>query len=381
VILNRFLREDKIIWNKDLGHKPIIFWGCGNNAIIIRQIMKQKGIIPSAYVDNDLEKAGNEIDGVKVYSYEDMKRNFKDYIIFLTVAVNNAVSIKRQLLEAGELHPVFHLEKPFKVDEEFLEYDYVREHEKEFEAAYSYLADELSRTLFIENVNFRLCGNKMKLLQYIDGNTFFDKRLIAKKDDHIYVDAGAYTGDTLLRFYAFCGGNYKHLYAMEPDPDNFRLLTNVVKGGRICDTTLFPVGGWDKKDVLTFYTVSQEANKNFDSPNFFKNMQNTMPDAWKIHEENFVEEKIPVDTVDNLLNGGPCTVLKINALAADLQILRGSEQTIKKYRPVIVGEFGARKENLTEMFRLMKLWNPSYSIFLRQKEIFGDSKTVFIVKE
>ena len=45
----------------------------------------------------------------------------------------------------------------------------------------------------------------------MDGDTFFDDKLIPVSDKHSYVDVGAYTGDTLLKFYAFSRGRYKKI--------------------------------------------------------------------------------------------------------------------------------------------------------------------------
>lgn len=375
--VDRYIRKEKLLWNEIDTKIPVIFWGCGNNAHIVRKLLAMKGIEPVAYCDNSPKRVGTQIDGIEVLSYEQIRKKYQTYYLILTVSVRNAVSIMAQLEKADEKNKIFHLEKPFKVDDELLEYEYLEQNIQKFETVYDMLEDELSKKIYVENVNFRLSGNKLELIKYIDGDSFFDEKLIPGSEHHSYVDVGAYTGDTLLRFYAFCSGKYDRMYAVEPDKENFSGLKSLVKLGRLENVTLFNVGGWDSKDVLTFYTANNKNERNFDSPNFFKDMGETVPSYCGIEEEDFVEEKIEVDTVDNLLEGEGCSVIKINALAADFQSLRGCRKTIERYKPVIVGEFGTRKENLTEMLEFMKEVNPSYKIYLRQKSIFGDCKTVF----
>lgn len=372
------IKKEELVWNSISMDIPVIFWGCGNNSYIVKKLLLAKGIIPTAYCDNNPKMTGTIIDGVEVLSYEQVRERYKRYYMILTVAVNNALPILEQLKQAGEKNPIFHMEKPFKVDDEMLEYDYLESKWEEFKEVYEMLADEQSKKLFVENVNFRLSGNKVRLVQYIDGDTFFDRKLIPSSEHYSYVDVGAYTGDTLLRFYAFCGGKYDAIYAVEPDKGNFLSLEKMVKFGRLERVHLFQVGGWDCKDELTFYTMNNSNSKNFDSPNFFKNVVETVSSSWNIENKNHVEQKIIVDTVDHLLQGRECTLLKINALAADFQTLKGSVETIKQYKPVIVGEFGTRKENLTKMLLFMKEKNSSYHIYLRQKMIFGDCKTIFV---
>ena len=47
------------------------------------------------------------------------------------------------------------MEKPFKVDDELLEYDYLESHLQEFEKVYELLEDEQSKTIFLENINLK----------------------------------------------------------------------------------------------------------------------------------------------------------------------------------------------------------------------------------
>lgn len=377
--IEKFLGKEELLWNRIEKGIPVIFWGCGNNAKIVGRLLEEKNIRPTVYCDNNSKMIGKKLDGIEVLSYEQIKERFHKYYIILAVAIHNAKVIEEQLKEAGEKNPVFHVEKLFKVDNEWLEYDYLEENIRQFKEIYELLEDDISKKIFVDNINFRLSGNKLELLKCVDGDTFFDEKLIPKSEHYDYVDIGAYTGDTLLRFYAFCSGKYNKIYAVEPDKENFSNLESLVRFGRLENVTLHNVGGWDCKDELTFYTAKNKNIRGFDSPNFFKDMSETMPSYCGIGEEDFLEEKIPVDTVDNLLalEDGKCSLVKINALAADFQSLKGLERTIEKYKPTLVGEFGTRKENLTDMLKFMVEKNPSYKIYLRQKMIFGDCKTVF----
>lgn len=377
-LADRVINQKELLWNKDWEKKPIIFWGCGNNAKIVKRLLEKKGITPTAFCDNNPILVGGEIEGVRILSYEQVVEQFDDYCIVLTVAINNAIPILDQLESVGEKKPVFHMEKPFKVDEDFLEYDYMIGNMDRFEEVYNMLEDEKSKDIFVTCVNFKLSGNKMELMKYVDGDTFFDEKIIPLKADYSFVDVGAYTGDTLLRFYGFCRGKYEQIYALEPDKGNFNALQHLVKFGRLNNIHLFNVGGWDTKTELTFFTLANNDERHFDSPNFFKGMEDTIPNSLNIQKEMYIEEKIEVDTVDNLLQGAKCDVIKINALAADFQVLRGSRETIKKYKPVIVGEYGTQKEYLLDMIKYIKEIEPTYKIYLRQKMIFGDCKTVYI---
>lgn len=375
----RVIKEEDLLWNVTKSGTPIVFWGCGNSMYAVKESLAEKGLVPTAFCDNNKDIVGTYIENVPVLSYEQVKERYPDYIIILTVAINNAIPIMNQLREQNEKHPIYHIEHSFKVEDGFLEYSYLEEHIDEFEAIYQALQDEKSKDIFVQNINFKLSGNKMLLLEYVDGESFFDKTLIPASEHYSYMDVGAYTGDTLLRFYAFCGGLYDNLYAIEPDTGNYNAINRLVKYGRIDKVHVFHVGGWDSKGELTFYTVANKNTINFDAPNFFKDMQHTVANSWEIDKADYGKETMPVDTVDNLLQGAKCDVIKINALGADYQVLMGCRETIKKCKPVLVGEFGTQKEYVTALLNEMIKMNPNYKIYLRQKMIFGDCKTVYCV--
>lgn len=373
----KLTKQEDLLWNTINSDRAIIFWGCGNSMRIVKEKLAEKGIVPTAFCDNNEKLIGTYIDNIPVLSYEQIKKYYTDYVIILTVAINNAIPIVEQLREQQEKHPIYHMEHPFKVENTFLEYQYLENHNDEFEAVYKALEDEESRNIFVQSINFKLSGNKLPLLNYVDGEGFFDEKLIPLSKHYSYMDVGAYTGDTLLRFYAFCGGKYDKLYAVEPDTGNFNALQNLVKYGRISNVQLFHVGGWNLKGELTFYTIANRNRKHFENSNFFKKMQDIVANSWEMSQKDFGTETISVDTVDNLLQGAKCDIIKINALGADYQVLMGCRETIKQYKPIIVGEFGTQSEYLVEQLNEMLRVNPNYKLYLRQKMIFGDCKTVY----
>lgn len=380
-VMGKILAEDNLLWNKLDDTLPIIFWGCGNSMYLVKDVLKEKEIVPTVYCDNNSELVGTQIEGIPVLSYKQIKERYSQYILILTVAINNAIPIMEQLKREQEKNPVYHVEHPFKVEDGFLNYETLESKYEAFQRVYEKLQDEVSKKIFVENINFKLGGNKLPLLDYIDGDSFFDTKIIPKSEHYSYMDVGAYTGDTLLRFYAFCEGQYDKLYAVEPDTGNFKSLSDLIKYGRLDNVSLFHVGGWDKKGKLTFYTVEDKNNTNFDSPNFFKGMEGMGHNSWGISKEEYGTETIKVDTVDNILNGEKCNVIKINAVGADYQVLRGCKKTIEQYKPILVGEFGAQKEHYIDLLSEICEYNPGYKLYLRQKMIFGDCKTCFYAIE
>lgn len=86
-------------------------------------------------------------------------------------------------------------------------------------------------------------------------------------------------------------------------------------------------------------------------------------------------ERVYTDTLDNSLQVSP-TVLKINAMGADFDILQGGRKLIRQCQPMLCLEFGVRKQDVGRLIPLIKDINPNYRFYMRVKEIYGDFKTV-----
>ena len=59
---------------------------------------------------------------------------------------------------------------------------------------------------------------------------------------------GAYDGDTIKEFTDFTNGNYRHIYALEPDEKNFKKLTKNTQDME--NITLFNMGAWNKRGEI-----------------------------------------------------------------------------------------------------------------------------------
>ena len=78
---------------------------------------------------------------------------------------------------------------------------------------YNKLEDDVSKEIFLLNLQYKITGNMMRLYELTNGSTFFDKDIIGFHTNAVYVDVGAYTGDTVCDFlqYAGWGGVCTHI--------------------------------------------------------------------------------------------------------------------------------------------------------------------------
>ncbi len=358
-------------------NKNIIMYGIGSRARQTIAFLKEKGIIPIEVCDGNEKLWGQIFDkGYVIRSYKEIKERYSDYCIVLSVAINNALEIINDLEEGVSY---YHVCNPFKIENGFLDYHDFLNSCKEYEAICDILQDEKSQNIFIENINYKLTGNLLRLQKLEDGNTFFDERLLRNRNDSEYIDVGAYTGDTMCRFLEY-DGKYKKIVAIEADRGNFDALRKFVCYGKIRDAILVNCGVWSEKTTMKFYTTDQNADLNYDMPNFYRRTKeqadNKTLDRCTANGIMETEEEMEVDTLDHLLADEYPTIMKINAMAADLPILKGAEHIILKCRPDIILEYGVRPSYLIDEIKYIAGLHAGYRFYLRQKNIYKDSKTV-----
>jgi FkbM family methyltransferase len=85
-------------------------------------------------------------------------------------------------------------------------------------------ADEASRREYLAQIRWRLHFDFAALPDPVPGPIYFRDELFTLTDDEVFVDCGAYDGDTVRSFLQHSNGRFKRIYAFEPDPANFKKL-------------------------------------------------------------------------------------------------------------------------------------------------------------
>ena len=129
----------------------------------------------------------------------------------------------------------------------------------------------------------------------------------------VFVDVGANLGGFAVR----CGKKAR-LYAFEPDPRNYELLTRNIKLNNLTNYKIFNKVVSNKKGKVNFYKSA------------FHGRNSVM----KINEDVISAESITLDSI--LEAERTIDIIKIDVEGAELSVLEGSQQSLRKTRFVIV---------------------------------------------
>ncbi len=227
---------------------PIFIYGMGDGAEKILRVFDIYGIPTAGFFASDEFVRGHSFKGHFVHKLSQIEEAVEEFVIVLAFGAGYE-SLYTKITDMSKRHILLAPDVPV-VGGGLFTYEYCAENADKIEKVYSLLADDLSRQTFADVINFRISG-KIDYLDRctVDRSHIFDK-VITFTDGGDYIDMGAYNGDTVLEHAELTDNRYGHIYALEPDPRNFRKLTdNTAQLERI---TCCNAAAWSEDGELYF---------------------------------------------------------------------------------------------------------------------------------
>ncbi len=179
------------------------------------------------------------------------------------------------------------------------------------------------------------------------GHKYFVNPFFTVGADDVYLDVGAYNGDTIREFVESSGGKYRKILAMEPEPGNFALLKKYVESSGLHDVEIFRNGCSDKNGVA-----------NLTSGGF--------SESFSIDSADDGGNEIAVRRIDEQFAHEDVTVIKINFRTAVIETLRGAEKILQTGKTKLVITIGILDNTgLIDIPQAIKQINPNIKLSLR----------------
>lgn len=236
----------------------------------------------------------------------------------------------------------------FFVESEYLTYGYVTEHLPRLEEVYGKLQDDKSKQTLAAFINQRI-SLKLGFVEKVRSHDpqYFEKEIINLGNDEVFVDCGAFNGDTAADFIRELKergiDSYNSIISFEPDEENFKVMRERGLPNHKC----IMKGASDKAQTIKFSTSSFSSGK----------MNGFADDNG--------EASIETDSIDNVLNGGKATFIKMDIEGSELAALHGAEKTIKKYKPKLAICIYHKREDLFKIPLYILSLAPDYKLYMR----------------
>lgn len=244
-----FITERESCWERLARTKlPIFVYGMGNGADKILSAMERFGAAPAGFFASDGFVRGHSFHGHKVHSLSEVEAEVGEFIIVLAFGAGYR-ELYDKIREISRRHTLIAPDVPVTGGGLFT-YEYALEHVREIEAVYGLLADDLSRRVFADVINFKISGDPEYLHKITTEKREAWENILRPGHSEVCIDMGAYNGDTVKEFTDFTSGRYKRIFALEPDPKNYRKLTENTLGME--NVHLFNAAAWNEDGLVDF---------------------------------------------------------------------------------------------------------------------------------
>jgi FkbM family methyltransferase len=307
-----------------------------------------------AFADNNEKNWGQRIAGVEVMSPQEVVLRYNDDAFFV-VAIYNGTAPRKQLAELGckriVPYPLFFWQfsahMPF---EDRLELpSRVLADPSAIQSGYALLGDEKSRLEFIAQLRWR-CWLDYDCLPQPDppDQMYYAPDLVHLSQQEVLADCGAFDGDSIRMFLDRVDGCFRTIYAIEPDPKNRAALGKYLAslpGGAARRISVLPFGLSDCDEVVSFDASGTVGSRVVSGTG---------------------SDSIQCRRLDDILDGPPPTLIKMDIEGAEPRAILGAAATIASSRPVLAICAYHKCEHLWTLPRLIHNALPDYRIFLRR---------------
>lgn len=337
-----FITETKSCWDKLQSEKrPIFIYGMGDGALKIMSVFKQKNITLSGIFASDDFVRGHSFEGYRVHKLSEIEEAVNDFVVVLAFAAGYQ-EIVDKIYDIASRHTLYVPDVPVAGTGLFT-YDYCVKNSDKIEEVYNSLADDFSRKVYANIINFKISGKIEYLSAVTTPKSDIYKKIIKPNSNEVYIDLGAYNGDTIRELIEVTHGNYNSIYALEPDKKNFKKLNKFING---------------MKNIYTYnaavWCIDSE-----------------LPFAAKAGRQSAIsansETKIECRSVDSILNGKRATLIKMDVEGFEREAIWGAASTIANYTPKLMISLYHRNEDIFELPLLIKKLNPSYKLYIRHQ--------------
>lgn len=328
----------------DISGKKIWIWGTGDTAQLYQQgfrRLEKEGFSVEGYINSFLQEEGVLFNGKPVIRPDELPESENICVLICSVRQEVIQEIRVQL---ENLHMEWHL-----IDEVIL-----KMHSTEVLKCYDLMEDEKSRNTFAGIIVWRVTGKKTVIDTEQGGQYFRINGFKEENPEEIFVDCGAYIGDTIEGYLNQKNGIFKKIIAFEPDMSNFeRLNIQIEKECRKWNIS--------KDKIVSYpYGVAQFGHKgkvqHYDANGGLGS---------KIVEHSSEEnDDCKIVALDEFLNE-PYTFLKADIESYEYQMLSGAQKGIREYKPLLAICLYHNSVDLYSIPLLVKELLPEYKFAVR----------------
>ena len=342
----------------NIEQQGVILFGSGNLGRKIASYFKSKRYKIECFVDNNDEKNNTIIDDIVVYSPKAAFEKFgtqnftwvvtiwspghsfkKTFEQLCQLGVQNIVPVNNIFqIFSKDLLPYYHFQVP----------EYYQEAKAKINEAYSCLIDDESRVQYYKQLKARVGYSFNEIPEATTYNQYFPEDIIQLSEPEIFLDCGAFTGDTLNDYLKYAKVPFKKYICLEPDPRNLIALNNNIVLKSLSNIQVIEIAVGNENAVLKFDATGGGGAGLSETGSINVNCKRI---------DDYFNEEI--------------TFIKFDIEGAELSALKGAYNTIKKYKPKLAVCIYHLPNDLWEIILFIKEQFPFYDFSVRTHQYDG----------
>lgn len=340
-----------------------IIYGAGYNGKILYEKLSSKDVSVEAFYDDDKSRWGDIYCGRKILSRDQLMAYDKEAVNIL-ISSMYIEQIADRIREMGFKKEYAALEMLLEKDTDtfqFFKYKNNQNYMKDLDCLAASSQDELTKQYFelikktvlagkaLPEITEIYCREKQYLLNCFRG----------KLNELNFVDAGAYTGDT-VREMVYEGIHPERIFCFEADQNNYKKLKEYVDHAKCKNITCENYALWDVHTKLGIKFENYNARVDVEE----------------------METTVESTTIDDYFQNVKIGFVKMDIEGAERKALAGGMRTIKRDRPIMAISIYHSLEDITEIPKLLMRELESYSFMVRHHSYtYSESVLYGIPKE
>ncbi|MCZ6502727.1 MAG: FkbM family methyltransferase [Gammaproteobacteria bacterium] len=344
-------------------NRRILIYGAGGLGVEVLNYLISVDRKPVCFID----RRGAELDnvcGVNVYQLEDARERFSNPEDQVVIAVHNYQSPIAEILKILNQSGYSNIatlwqfcqqerwlpQEPYWLSPHF-EW---RSKQSEINSAYNLLDDDTSRRLFAEQIALRSHGDYVGLSTPDASGQYAPDGLPPYSQPIRMIDCGAYDGDTIRNLIAR-GYEFEKVIAFEPDPESFSRLDNYLQSNGLGEA--INTGTYDRTGTIRFSNLGTGAS----------------------HIDQRGEITIKVESLDSACKNFAPTLIKMDVEGAEAASIRGAENLISKYKPVLAISTYHKPDDLWILLLMIHQFDLNYHFYIRSHGCNGFDTVLYAV--
>jgi len=343
----------KTIKQAAFNNHPVVLYGAGRLGKTILNICRDCGITVDCFCDRN---AAGTLEGIDIITPDTLQEEYSNALVIVcSWTFNDEIcAILRRMYFPENQIITCPCEYPY-----YSSLQDFGDHLTGYEWAYNFFTDERSRQLVLDRIHLILCDHA--LVPNTDCDMYYENSFITLCDNEVFVDGGAYTGDSVKDFFAKMKNiGQGEVYSFEPDKDNYKFTVQSLLG--IPNVTIVQKGLWNSEMEVIFFHCARKFSSSF------------VNDSGAI-----TQYRVPVVSLDGYFKCMPesrwPTFIKMDIEGAEREALLGSAEIIKSRKPKLAICAYHKPEDIYELPQIISSIRNDYRFALCQ-HTYGSFDTV-----